>query len=353
MKMNVSMVLVFVVMVTGFVPLRAEQNDPIQLENDHYQLSFDQSNGSIISIYDKSGKIELIADARLAESFRICLPIPATLTDPGTQANYIIGRQQKLTSAERFSNGVTLAWNGPLRNEQSRPYDISVEMEIKFVGSGIEFKVSVSNRTALKLMEVWYPIIGGIQGLGERKQTLTHIPWNAGDYNSEIFWNTRLSYGLGIGVPEHLLACPGGMPESWMSIYNKNLNRTMYFGLHDNANQQKVLRIEMQPGIGVLRQGDSWPRADEIDKDTPLGMIFCWIYYLPPEKTEAGQKFEGAPIRLQFDSGDWKNSATVYQKWKTSISPNSYGKQGCMRPSFSVRIRASISFDVIGIFEDS
>src|SRR5690242_4541099 len=66
-----------------------------KLENDLYLLEIDRGNGSIKRVYDKRGKIDLITEPRLAESFRLLLPLGRRQQD-----NYILGRDQRLTTLE-------------------------------------------------------------------------------------------------------------------------------------------------------------------------------------------------------------------------------------------------------------
>ena len=286
----------------------------IKMENDFYMLEIDRDHGSIKRIYDKNAKIEMITEPRLAESFRLLLPLGQR-----QQANYILGKDQRLTTIEEKPNGLTLGWAGPLRNHAGDPFDLTVVMKIEFEGDAVKIDMNVRNRTEHKLMEAWYPILGGLTGLGERKQTLVHIPWQTEENgaNPDIFWNTRNPWNLGTDVPEIIFECPGGMPSTWMDIYNKNLNRGVYFGLEDNTSRKKLFRVEMQPGIGTMRLDDTWPLPNEIDPRFPVGLIFCWVYYLPEAETKAGESFHGATAVLRFHEGDWKSALTIFKAAST------------------------------------
>jgi hypothetical protein len=278
----------------------------VEIESNLYVMQFDPRNGSITRVYDKQSKIEMITEPRLADSFRLLLPL-----GPRRQANYILGKQQRLTSFKKTRDGVTLGWAGPLRNEQGEPFDLTVILNIRFVGQGIRFDLTARNRTKYRIREVWYPILGGITGLGARKDT-----WVRGAGDGDVFWNTRAPYELGTPTPEFLYQYPNGIPAPWIDIANPKINRGAYFGLHETKSRPLVFRIEMQPGIGHLRFGDTWPRPDEVNKNTPVGLTFNWSYSL--DDNQPLESFHGDDVVLQFHDGDWQKSAPPYDEWLKS-----------------------------------
>jgi hypothetical protein len=286
------------------------------LENSAYQVWIERRHGLISRIRDKVGQLDLLVEPRLADNWRVCLPIPPTLTDPGTQANYFLGKDQVLSLAEQKSNSLTLRWAGPLKNTDGITFPLSAAMVINLTSDGIQFRFDVTNNSSLKIMEVWYPLLGGIQGLANRHATLVHIPWRDGEKNSDIFWNTRLPYELGNPFPEYLYPVePAKMPESWMDVYNKALVRGFYFGLHGrNGGGRRILRIEMQPGVGITRQGDSWPRPDELTPNIPAGLTLGWVYFFDPKQTPANHDFHGGSAILRAHDGDWRSAAEFYPR---------------------------------------
>jgi hypothetical protein len=285
-------------------------------ENSAYQVWIGRRRGIISRIRDKIGQLDLLVEPRLADNWRFCLPIPPTLIDPGTQANYFLGKDQTLSSVEQTSNSVTLRWAGPLKNADGTTFPLSAAMVVSLAGGGIEFRFDMTNNSPLKIMEVWYPLLGGIQGLANRRATLVHIPWRQGEKDGDIFWNTRLPYELGNPFPEYLYPVePGKMPESWMDVYNKAPGRGFYFGLHaGNGGGRRILRIEMQPGVGVSRQGDSWPRPDELTPDIPVGLTLGWVYFFDPKEAHAGNDFHGGTAVLRAHDGDWHAAANFYPR---------------------------------------
>ena len=48
----------------------------MQTENDFYRLEIDPETGAVRSLFDKPAEVELIAEPRLAECFRLLVPLP-------------------------------------------------------------------------------------------------------------------------------------------------------------------------------------------------------------------------------------------------------------------------------------
>jgi len=242
----------------------------VLLENEHFRLEFRRDSGTLYRLLDKTAKTEIIAEPKLADIFRLCLPIP------NTQSNYLFGKQQRITAVESQPNKLVLRWAGPLHNAQGEPFDLSAAMTIELRGPAVTFCLDVSNKTEHPLMEVWYPIIGGTHGFGERLDTLTYIPGKDGKtLASDLFWNTRSSNELGCPVAEALFLSPGALTATWIDLYNLKLKRGIYFGLRDQTARIKIMRFELQPGYSHLRTPDTWPRPEEIDPRYPVGMVCC------------------------------------------------------------------------------
>ena len=141
----------------------------MKIENQLYRLGIDPGTGRIESFFDKASDLELITEPRLADNFRLLLPAPEL------EANYIFGCEQRLTTIEQDSNGAALRWESPLINSRGE-FDIDVVMRIAFVDEAVEFRLSVKNRSESRLAEVWYPILGGLTGFGERTHTSVMLP---------------------------------------------------------------------------------------------------------------------------------------------------------------------------------
>jgi hypothetical protein len=268
----------------------------------------DSENGTIIGFRDRIGGIDLITEPRLADNFRLLVPLP------DLEANYILGREQRLTSIEKGPDSLDLTWQGPLKNPKG-DFDVSVSMKIQLTGPSIEFSLSVRNRTQHQIAEVWYPILGGFTGIGDRQDSHEMIPYAGESSQTDLFHQFRgRSPGGGPGLlcVEEFWAYPNPMPMPWISLYNRKLNRAMYFACHDTICRYKAVRFELHPGIGSRQYGDNWPRPEELDSKTPLGLKLHWAHF---PYAKSGETFTGPPVVVQFHEGDWHNSARIYRQW--------------------------------------
>ncbi len=280
----------------------------IDIESDYYLVRVDAGNGAIVKLLDKKGGIDLITEPRLADNFRVLLPLP------DLEANYIVGPQQKLTSHHQGNDSLELTWQGPLRNPKG-DFDLNVAMRIKLNGPSIEFSLHVENHTSHQVAEVWYPILGGFTGIGEREDSIEMIPVAGGSSRTELFREFQgraPGGGLGVTYVEAFWTYPNPMPMPWIGLYNRKLKRGIYFASHDRICRFKAVRFELHPGIGSRQYHGNWPRPDELDRDTPLGLKLHWTHF---PYTKAGETFAGPPVVVQFHDGDWHDSAKIYRQW--------------------------------------
>src|SRR5689334_20123633 len=101
---------------------RAEENKTkTTLENDLYRVDVDSETGVICKIFDKTGGIDLITEPRLADNFRLLIPLP------DLEGNYLNGKEQRLASIDKEPNSLLLHWTAPLTTSRG-PLDVRVTM---------------------------------------------------------------------------------------------------------------------------------------------------------------------------------------------------------------------------------
>ena len=209
--------LAFLALVAIQQPRAATQEaSTLRLENEFYIVEVTSSHGLVSRIFDKVGQIELITEPRLADNFRLLVPLP------DLEGNYVLGKEQKLTSFEQKPHRLTLSWKGPLTNPQGQ-YDLDIVMHLTFAQEALQIDLSIENRTRHEIAEVWYPILGGITGLGEREHTREMINRSGWSTKTRTFHNFPSKGGgaLGIPVAEAYWSYPLPMTMSWMDIYNE------------------------------------------------------------------------------------------------------------------------------------
>jgi hypothetical protein len=276
-------------------------------ENHLYLLEVDSKHGVLSRLRDKIGKVELITEPRLAENFRLLLPLPKM------HANHILGKEQRLSSAEKLSNGIKLHWAGPLQNAQGS-FSLAVTLWIDLIGQTIQFRCNVENRTKHKLAEVWYPVLGGMTGIGstsDRKNTKVLVPYLFSQWTRDLFTNFGTGQCLGIFGGEYSFNYAREMSMPWTSLYNPGRKRAVYFAAHDQVARSKSLSFTMTPGNATQRVGNDWPTRAEAN-GLPVGVKTSWTFF---PYTKPGETFEGASIVLHCHAGGWKEAASLYRTW--------------------------------------
>ena len=297
----------------------------IKLENKIVLVEVSKANGSITRIRDKKGGLELILEPRLAGSYKFALPVPGKEPWETLEANWIFGRDQKLSSYKIEGKKLTLHWDGPLRNYLGAKFNASVTETIQtndFLTDGVVFGLSIDNTTALPVGEVYFPIIGGIQGLGhtrgQLKTTQLVRPAAGGaSVTSDIFRLFNSSSWLGDQGPEQFYSYPDGQPEPWVGFSSPKAGMSAYIVSYDPQDRKKVIRLELVPsGSGTPREDGNWPRPEEL-KGLPVGveLSFVDLAGCPAHKT-----YEAGPVAVSFRSGGEAEMRKWYSGWKEAMS---------------------------------
>jgi hypothetical protein len=315
------------------------------IENGLYRVEIDGRNGAVVRIRDKAAGEELIGEPRLADNFRLSLPILGHEAWQNSEGNYIQGRDQRLTACRAVPGGLELLWRGPLRAESGRRYNVSVRMRICLRGDAVRFDLHVENHTKFEIGEVSYPMLGGLTGIGrslaERKSSVLVLPAGAGVQRADIFRTFNSMSWLGVFGPEQFYAYPTTLSMPWVALRSARTGRMAYFGAHDPVARFKVAQLEMAPGVSGARAGGNWPRSDELH-GRPAGVKLCWthIAYNP-----AGRPFDASPVVLRCSKGDWQDAARFYAAWLQGLSREGGSTAGAAIPAWKACER--IRFDAL------
>jgi hypothetical protein len=304
--------IVFVEELPGYDPQR------IKLENERYRVEVSRRNGALVRILDKTGKLDLIREPRLTDNFRFTLPLPGKEPWQTIEANYILGKEQPLASFELTGDKLTLHWGSPMQSRTGEKYDAAATMTIAFEGDAVRFTLSIDNKTPYQVGEVFFPIIGGMAGLGNKyrdlKATQLIRPAKTGPAIANIFACFSNNSEFGDQGPEQGYLYPRDMPETWTELYSPALRRSMYFGCHDRSGHRATaLRLEMRPGVADTPRGDgNWPHAEELN-GLPCGLMMSFVEFA---NHPAGKVYEAPPVILQMHDGDWHEGQKIYHKAK-------------------------------------
>lgn len=316
----------------------------LRLENRWCRVEVSRTNGSIVRIRDQVGGLELIREPRLADSFRFSLPLPGKESWQATEGNYILGRQQRLTSFRQRPGALELLWKGPLRSEQGKLYPVDVLLRISLERDTIRFGLTIHNHTRFALGEVYAPVLGGLVGLGsradQRKRTEMALPVGGGVQTSRPFHTFQNMSPFGVLYPEQYYAYPATLSMPWMHLYERRSQRGVSLMVQDPVYRYKVLHLEMVPGLAGPRAEGNWPRPEELG-GLPAGVRVSSVHfpYQSPGKT-----FAAAPVVLWFHGGGWQETARRYGEWMRSVQGSRPAAPAWLREAGAVQECRSVPF---------
>ncbi|MHB8956373.1 MAG: DUF6259 domain-containing protein [Pirellulaceae bacterium] len=300
-------------------PSMFDDTTHLKLENERYRIEVSRSHGTVTRILDKSGRLELIREPRLAGNYKFTLPLPGKEPWQTIDANYILGDRQSLSSFDLEGQRLTLRWLTPLTSRTGEKYDVGAVMGIALEGDAVRLTLQVENNTPYKIGEIFFPVLGGMTGFGrtlrELRSTTFVRPAGSGAESSDVFFHFTNSSGLGDQGPEQFYTYPQDLLEPWLELHNRELNRSMYMGAHDLADRSQVLHLELLPGNAETSRLDgNWPRPQELN-GLPVGVRVSFVEFAdhPP-----GKVYEAAPVILQVHDGGWQEGQRIYRTWKSS-----------------------------------
>ncbi|HZG78076.1 MAG TPA: DUF6259 domain-containing protein, partial [Paenibacillus sp.] len=294
------------------------------IEDGRYRIVVDRQ-ARIQSLKLKNLDFECIREPRLSRGFKINLPLEGRLN------HYLDSEDQTLDVAKESDSVIRISCSS-MQSEQGR-FPIAATFLIELTEAGLEFRYRMENETAYPLAEIWFPMLGGLHGLGDRLDTEIVAPGYFGELHSGIFRQfnepMRQMMGdlLGNESAHQVFSYPGvmgglnaGIVMPWLSIDNRKLGASLYLAEH-HAIQRKISFVfQLQPNyhtLDVRSEDDSWPDASEVDGGDPIGMTFSKVTY----PHTANGTFESGAFALRAHRGDWHRSAKMYREWFVSTFP--------------------------------
>jgi hypothetical protein len=263
---------------------------PVLIENGQVVVEIDSIFGRISRILDKQSSIELSSAPELAGNFRLEVGLP------GNKTVTILGREQYLTEVTRRSGGITLKWNGPLKDTEGASHDIAVRMEVQTSGDALEFKLHLDNRSAGKIRSASYPLIGGLAKFGSPGKPADGMLWAplCKKNSTEPVKPVKLPFRK--STFRYPGQWDGELSMSFTCIESMSAGKSIYFASHDEIARAKEFWFEEQ-GAGIVKD------------------VFASVRHLP--FTQPGESFDGSPVVLKVVDGGWREAGRVYRDFFT------------------------------------
>jgi hypothetical protein len=280
---------------------------PRIVETSNATLRLDAHSCDLVGVHWKDPELDVIAEPKLGENFRVLLP------EPGYEADYFNSRDQKVSRIESTSDGATCYYDS-LRNERET-VPLRVQYKIRAVGKQIQFSINVENPTERKLAEVFYGIIGGQQGIDDRRDTQAMAPAGTNNLLPKPFTHFQGgSYGggnLGIRYDAVGFTYPGNLAMGWLDVFNRKIGLGYYYGDQDADTRLSALYFEMRPFTKSAVVADNWPSRSEVPRDQPIGLTMGWVNF----PYVSNGNFTAGPIALEVHAGDWHAASAIYRLW--------------------------------------
>jgi hypothetical protein len=304
-----------------------------KLEDENILVIVSRDNGSVTRIHDKRSKLDLILEPRLAGSWMFGLTLPGKEPWQDIEANWIIGAKQKLSSARMVKGKLVLEWIGPLTNYLGEKYDVSVTQTLELAQGGVVFNLSIRNQNPFAVGETSFPVIGGIQGIGNNHGQLkasqfVHVDAKNFPIMADIF-RTFNNYSFGGDTPEQFFGyrqemgnqfagrktMPTTLAEPWVVFQSPNPVTSVYIGAHDTVDRPIVAQMRLLPSGASIREDGNWPRQDEL-RGLPVGVEFNFVDCLGGKP---GKNYQSAPVLIKFQNVDWQEAQKIYNRWKSNL----------------------------------
>ena len=278
------------------LPLLAKAQGTVRtVETPNATLRLDAESCDLIGLDWKTPSLPIIAEPRLGENFRVLLP------RPGYEAAYFNNRDQKASRIDATLNGVVCSYDSLRREGEELP--VKVRYKIRTAGGQIQFSIEVDNPTNRPLAEVFYGILGGLKGIGDRMETQSLVPGGILNNAPALFHSFHAGgYGggnLGIRYDAAGYTYPGAMAVGWMDVYNLNAGLGYYYANQDAETRLSALYFEMRPFTKSAVVGDNWPALEEVPQGEPIGLTMGWLI-MPYLKKGV---FRAGPVALQVHEG--------------------------------------------------
>jgi len=290
-----------------------DARESVALEDDLYRVEVSRQNGAITRILDKVGGLDLIREPRLAGNYMLSLPIPGGEPWETIEANYVVGREQSLSSVECDGNRLVVRWD-KVTSWYAGPTDVAVTMTVELADGGIVLSLQVRNQSPFSIGEVYFPVLGGLQGLGQGpgalRSTLFARPAGQQVATDEIFTVFANQSPLGAVGSEQFYAYPESWSAPWAGFRLPGARRSVYIGAMGAVTGRKALHLELLPGSsGTTRWNGNWPRAEEL-RGQPVGVVFSIVDFA---NQAPGGVYDFPPIVVRFHDGDWTESQRIYE----------------------------------------
>jgi hypothetical protein len=277
----------------------------INLDNGRVRVEIETEHGCIVRFEHGPLAINLIQEPRLAENFRLLLPLPHW------RGHYVLGKDQQLSDWSTEGSVCRLTWNG--LTSEAGEFDIMVTQTIRLEGDDVTFSVDITNQSPYVIEEVFTMALGGIANPAERLDWRLHFAQGNGQGHEWTFFEAFPGTYLGPAHPVWTAMYHGELSMPWIDLYHHGERKGVYVGNHDTKIRQSCVWMQLYPSTvyGGSDWEQFWPHPATTG-DHPVGVTLAWnnFPFIAP-----AEQWAGPPIVFHFHSGTWWAAADYFRAW--------------------------------------
>lgn len=258
------------------------------LENSKLKVQFDDSDGAIISLFNKELNRDAITSPQSAENFRLSIPLETDWT------HIVIGKGLAAECSLTAPDKGQLFWKEiPV---QGKAESITVRADVWLDQDELRSTVTVENVSPYKIDYIWYPILGGVTKLSDREPDNLFQAFFCGTVQENIYesdWvdeNNRYWY-----TAREFKSAVYPKTSSMQFINLFNSKSGLYVSSEDNKDFYTGFYLEHQ-------------RAS-----TPMTLSIVKAPFMKP-----GEKHTTCVNVLSFYKGSWHIAGDKYRHWLSS-----------------------------------
>ena len=259
--------------------------------------------------------IELIGEARLAESWRLLVHLPGGFT-------VVRGADQPPPARSTVDGDVlTLSWDR--LDTPDGDVAIGVRQVLELDGDTLTARLRVDNRSG-HLVEEAYPLcLGGMADFERQDAWRMVVPGLIFGGEEWPFYREFPGKYLGFRRSSFAFAYPGASVDywqqnlsmPWVSLYDAERQVGVYLANHNPEIAFSAFWGQMSPQPDFAsphgRAKLLWPHPDRVAADVPIGVTAGWAHF--PFLEEGS--WESPPVVVRFHEGTWVEAARHYRGW--------------------------------------
>ena len=286
------------------------------LSNANVTVEFEPVHGAVVRCANQGLGVDLVAEQRLAENWRLMVKMPAGIT-------YLHATGQALTSCTIDGNRAVLEWEQVDAPDETLA--ITVRQQIELDGNTLTTQLEVHNDTDYAIEEIYPLTIGGLANWDAQDDWYLCWPgliWGGQEF---AFYRDFPGSYIGPSLPTFAYSYPGtsvdywqqNLSMSWATLYNKRTGQAVYFGNHNPEVAFSAFWGELSPCASYAnppgRSGPQvWPHPSQADDDVAIGAAVGWMFF---PFLSGHDTYTSPPVVLHFHAGGWWESARYYRRW--------------------------------------